>query len=111
MLVIKVWRLPTQKEEKLKELNKVIVTAIVEIPALKRIDQNDIVILFPCDYGSGEEIIIEISSTQDHMGWIREYIAQEVGKAVWALYPKTKIGCFVYAQDPDIMKSWSSTNH
>lgn len=112
MLVIKVWCLPTQKEEELRELHKAIVAAVVETNLIEVKNQNDMVVLFPSDlmkYGLGEEIIVEIGGLQRREGFsMSECLAERVGKAIQSSYPKARVECFINNFN---MCSWNSSKY
>ena len=101
MLVIKIWCLPIQGEEKLNNLHRSIVSAVVSINELGLKDEKDMMVLFPSDlmkYGLGKDIIIEISglSQEKHRTTkVLQRLAEETGKTVKNLYPKAKVECFI----------------
>jgi hypothetical protein len=108
MPIIKVWCLPPkQTEQNLNRLHQAIVAAIISIPELGLKDETEMTCLFPSDsmsYGLGEEIIVEISGLfekPERTESVRQLLAEKVGKAVYALYPKTnKVECLVYSFNP-----------
>ena len=111
MIVIKVWCLPDQKEEKLRKLYKEIVDVVIGMAGLlpKITDQNDMVVLYPSDlmkYGLGEEIIVEITGVGD-CGYARNRLARKIGITIHVLYPMSRIECFVNSFNP-LMGTWSS---
>ncbi len=113
MLVIKVWCLPRVTEKKLRKLHKNIVAAVVSVKKLGLKNESDMTCLFPSDmmsYGLGEEIIIEITSTLDHLqrpGTIQQQLAMALGNAVYALgatFPNARVECSF----SPIREYWSS---
>ena len=102
MPVIKVWCLPaSQTEDNLRELHKAIVKTVVARTELGLKDENDMTCLFPPDqmqYGLGSEVIVEVSGlfTKPERTWeVKQLLAEAMGDAVKALYPKAKVEIFV----------------
>lgn len=111
MLKIKTYCLPEMEQNKLLELHRSIVAAMVKIPELGIKDENDMCNLFPGDlmkYGLGTEIPIEISGIECSKG-VRNKVAQEVGTVVKTIFPAANIDCDFIEHGPH-SGHWSSTH-
>ena len=108
MPIIKVYCLPEGQDEKnLNRLHKAIVKAIISISELRLKDENEMTCLFPPDlmkYGLGQEIIVEIDGLferSERTLKVRQRLAERVGQAIFKLYPKAKVECFVRTFNPN----------
>jgi hypothetical protein len=113
MPVIKVWCLPQVEEEKLNELHRGIVAAVVGIEELGLKDETEMTCLFPSDmmkYGLGSEIIVEVtglSEKPERTASVHERLAWHLGMAVQRLFPKATVECFIYPFNP-VQGFWRS---
>ena len=114
MPIIKVWCLPNQSEELLRQLHQAIVAAAVSIPELKLKSEQDMTCLFPPDqmqYGLGSEIVIEVTglfARRNRTPQIKKRLARKLGEVVKILYPDSKVECFVSTFNPRQDGFWSS---
>ncbi len=98
MLTVKTWCLPSHlTEEQLNKLHNAIVYAVTSFPETGVSSERDMLNLFPPDmmrYGLGTEILIEITNCNCNDSTCM-HLAESVGKAVKALFPKAHIVCTV----------------
>lgn len=100
MPVIKLWCLPNDlDEERLRELHKAVVAAVVGVKELGLRGEQDMITLFPPDmmkYGLGTEIIIEVGELfgkPERTEEVRGRLAQSLGETVKSLFPDAKVVC------------------
>jgi hypothetical protein len=97
---IKMWCLPQDlSEERLREIHKAVVKAVVDIKELGIRGEQDMITLFPPDmmkYGAGTEIIIEVGELFDkpeRTPQVRQRLATSLGETVKAMFPDAKVVC------------------
>lgn len=106
MPVIKVWCLPEMEEDKLRQIHKDIVQAVVSVKELGLNGERDMTCLFPKDmmeYGLGEEIIVEVTGLferPERTEEVRSRLAECLGKVLKQHFPKAMVECFVFPFDP-----------
>lgn len=106
MPVIRVSCLPEMPPDQLRKLHQDIEDAVLSIKELGLRDGTQVTHLFPPDMlsdGLGEEVIIEVIGLFDkpqRTKAVRQALAEALGKAVEAHFPKARIECFIFPFSP-----------